>query len=33
MNTIISSTDAPAVLRLEENNIYQGDSLALIANV
>ena len=33
MNTSVSAADAPAVLQLEENNIYQGDSLALIANV
>ncbi|MDE0011128.1 MAG: site-specific DNA-methyltransferase [Candidatus Poribacteria bacterium] len=33
MNTSVSATDASTVLPLEENNIYQGDSLALIAQL
>jgi len=28
-----STTNAPAIFQIEENNIYQGDSIALIAKV
>ena len=33
MNTSVSATHTPAVYQLEENNVYQGDSLELIAKV
>ena len=33
MNTSVSATDTSAVPQLKENNIYQGNSLALIARV
>lgn len=33
MNTNISAVEVPSILQLEENNIYQGDSISLIAKV
>ena len=33
MKTSVSATHTPAVYQLEENNVYQGDSLELIAKV
>ena len=33
MKTSVSATDTSAVLQLEKNNIYQGNSLALIVQV